>query len=284
MIKLQNSQFSITILKAGAELRSVINKSTGFEYIWQADASVWNRSSPVLFPFVGKLKNDTYFYQGKEYHLPQHGFARNYDFELIEHSNSHAVLVLKSNASTKENYPFDFELTLKYTLNDNELALEYNVNNRSEDAMYFSLGAHPAFNLPEGLENYYLEFEKTEEFNRHLLSAGLRAHQQQEVPMRGNRLPLKEEYFAEDAIVLKRMQSKDISIISLNNKKLVSLEAEAYPYYGIWAKKPFPFLCLEPWHGIADAVDATGELIEKEGIIKLGSSEVFLSRITFRFF
>jgi galactose mutarotase-like enzyme len=158
------------------------------------------------------------------------------------------------------------------------------VKNISNETMYFSLGAHPAFNLPDGLENYYLEFEKVEVFNRHLLSAGLRTHQQQEVPMQGNRLLLKEEFFAEDAIVLKGMQSNQISIISLNNKKLISLEAEGYPYYGIWAKQPFPFLCLEPWHGIADEVDATGELTEKEGIIKLGSSEVFLSRITFRFF
>lgn len=284
MFKLENNHFIVGILATGAELRSVVNKSTSYEYIWQADASVWNRSSPVLFPFVGKLKNDTYFFRGKDYHLPQHGFARNYDFELLESSENQAVFELRSNASTKENYPFDFALKLSYTLHENELHLDYSVHNTGNEVMYFSLGAHPAFNLPDGLENYYLAFEEEEHFNRHLLKAGLRTQEQQEVPMQGNHLLLKEEYFADDAIVLKSMQSKQISIINLQNKKLLSLEAEGYPYYGIWAKNPFPFLCLEPWHGIADSIDTTGELTEKEGIRSLASSEVFFSRITFRFF
>ncbi len=284
MFKLENNNFIIGILATGAELRSVVNKSSGYEYIWQADASVWNRSSPVLFPFVGKLKNDTYFFKGKEYHLPQHGFARNYDFDLLHQSDNKVIFALKSNPSTKENYPFDFELNLSYTLTDNELQLEYSVQNTGDDTMYFSLGAHPAFNLPEGLENYLLEFANEEDLPRHLLLSGLRTHEKQEVPFQSNKLILKEEYFEEDAIVLQGMQSNEISIISLNNKKLLSLEAEGYPYYGIWAKKPYPFLCLEPWHGIADSIDATGELTEKEGIRALASSEIFLSRITFRFF
>jgi galactose mutarotase-like enzyme len=284
MFKLENNNFSIAILQTGAELRSVMNKYSGYEYIWQADASVWNRSSPVLFPFVGKLKNDTYFFKGKEYHLPQHGFARNYDFELLNHQENKAVFILKSNSSTKENYPFDFELKLSYTLTGNELQLEYAVKNTGDQPMCFSLGAHPAFNLPEGLENYLLEFEKEERLPRHLLKAGLRTQVLESVPIMGNRLALKEEYFEEDAIVFKGMQSKEISIINLQNKKLISLEAEGFPYYGIWAKKPYPFLCLEPWHGIADSQVATGELTEKEGLRTLASSEIFLSRITFRFF
>lgn len=284
MVKLENNNFSIGILPTGAELRSVINKHTSKEYIWQADASVWNRSSPVLFPFVGRMKNDTYLYQHKTYNLPQHGFARNYDFKLLEHSENKAVFELLSNEQTLENYPFQFSLQLSYELNDNELILSYRVENNGTGDMYFSLGAHPAFNLTDDINTYSLEFEREEAFERHLLEGGLQIHKTEEVAIQGNRLQLNEKYFETDAIVLKGMQSKEICIINKNNKKELSLKAEGFPYYGIWAKKPYPFLCLEPWHGIADALTSTRNIEEKEGIKKLASTEIFLSRITFCFF
>lgn len=284
MFFLENSSFKIGILAMGAELRSVINKTSNKEYIWQADASVWNRSSPVLFPFVGKLKNDRYEYDGKEYHLPQHGFARNFEFELIDKQANSLCFELKSNAETLANYPFQFSLQLKYELTENELSLSYRVENLDTKDLYFSLGAHPAFVLEDAIENYTLEFEKAESFQRHLLRAGLRTKETAEVPMIENKLALKGSYFEEDAIVLKAMQSNEISIINKYHKKELTLMAEGFPYYGIWSKAPYPFLCLEPWHGIADSVASTGILEEKDGIKKLKSSEVFLSRITFCFF
>lgn len=284
MIILENSTYKIGILQTGAELRSVINKQTQQEYIWQADASVWNRSSPVLFPFVGRLKNDTYTYQQKNYHLPQHGFARNVDFELVEHTQQKAVFVLKSNEETLLNYPFSFALQLTYELTENEVLLAYKVENTGAEDLFFSLGAHPAFRLEGELEEYSLEFEQEETFNRHLLSGGLRTMESTPVPMEGKRLALQKSFFEEDAIVLKEMQSKEIHLLHQHKEKYISLKAEGFPYYGIWAKAPFPFLCLEPWHGIADSINSSGELTEKEGIKKLASTEVFLSRITFCFF
>ncbi len=284
MFKLQNNTLSIGILPTGAELRSVINKHTGKEYIWQADASVWNRSSPVLFPFVGRLKNDSYVYQNKTYSLPQHGFARNFDFELIKQTDSLLCFELKSNEQTLENYPFPFSLQLSYELTENELTLSYRVENTGADIMYFSLGAHPAFNLEDEISTYRLEFDSEENYARHLLEAGLQIHKTEEVAMQGNRLQLNENYFETDAIVLKGMQANEISLLNKNNKKELSLKAEGFPYYGIWAKKSYPFLCLEPWHGIADSITSSGKIEEKEGIKKLASSEVFFSRITFCFF
>ncbi len=284
MIKLQNNTLSIGILPTGAELRSVINKETGKEYIWQADASVWNRSSPVLFPFVGRLKNDTYFYQNKTYTLPQHGFARNFEFELIKQTDNLLCFELKSNEQTLENYPFHFSLQLSYELTENELSLTYRVENTGAEKMYFSLGAHPAFNLFDDINTYSLEFELEENYVRHLLEVGLQIHKTEEVAMQGKQLQLNENYFETDAIVLKGMQANKISLLNKNNIKELSLKAEGFPYYGIWAKKPYPFICLEPWHGIADSVNSSGNLEEKEGIEILNSAEVFLSRITFRFF
>lgn len=284
MIILENSTYQIGILQTGAELRSVINKQTQKEYIWQADASVWNRSSPVLFPFVGRLKNDTYTYQQKKYHLPQHGFARNFDFELLEHTEERAVFELKSNEETLLNYPFSFTLQLAYELKENEVQLAYKVENNGNEDLFFSLGAHPAFLLEGDIEDYSLEFEQEEKFNRYLLSGGLRTMESTPVPMERKRLALQKLFFEEDAIVLKDMQSREISLLHQHNQKYISLKAAGFPYYGIWAKAPFPFLCLEPWHGIADSIYSSGELTEKEGIKKLASTEVFFSRITFCFF
>lgn len=284
MIYLQNDSYKIGLLPLGAELRSVVNKSTQKEYIWQADPNVWNRSSPVLFPFVGRLKNDQYTYLDKTYHLPQHGFARNFEFEIIEHSISKIIFELKSNKDTLENYPFEFNLQLIYELDGNSLSLSYRIENKGKDTMYYSIGAHPAFVLDNDLESYSIQFEKAEQFERHLLSSGLRNNLSKSVPMQSNVLALKKEFFENDAIVLKGMKSNVLNIVDQNSNKVVSLEATDYPYYGIWTKNPFPFLCLEPWDGIADSIDSTGELTNKEGIKSLKSSEVVLRRITFRFF
>lgn len=284
MHKLSNNHLTIGILPLGAELRSVINNITNKEYIWQADPSVWNRSSPVLFPFVGRLKNDQYSYQGKTYHLPQHGFARNYNFEVIHQTENELTFELEADESTLENYPFHFNLQLKYTLDANCLNLEYRVENTGSEIMYFSLGAHPAFVLEDDIDFYSIAFEKEEQFNRHLLDAGLRNQQSEIVPMQGNILPLKKDFFENDAIVIKGMQSNVLTLINKHQQKVISLEATDYPYYGIWAKSPFPFVCLEPWDGIADSINATGELTEKEGIRSLASTEVVFRRLAFRFF
>lgn len=284
MLFLQNDKLTIGLLQLGAELRSVINNKTQKEYIWQADPAVWNRSSPVLFPFVGRLKNDQYTYLGNTYHLPQHGFARNFDFEVINHSDSNIIFELKSNDKTFENYPFHFSLQLEYKLTDNALELSYRIENTGSTKMYYSIGAHPAFNIDKPLDNYSIHFEKEEQFERHLLSNGLQIHETDKVTMNANVLHLKNEYFETDAIVIKGMKSNELSIVDNNNQKLVSLESIDYPFYGIWSKSPYPFICLEPWDGIADSIDSTGELTDKEGIKSLESSEVVLRRITFRFF
>lgn len=284
MIFLENEHFRIGLLELGAELRSVINKKTQNEYIWQADPSVWNRSSPVLFPFVGRLKNDQYEYLGKVYNLPQHGFARNYVFDIITQTDSQVTFQLISSEETLKNFPFQFNLQLNYELKDNSLELNYRVENIGKDQMYYSIGAHPAFRLNSEIDKYSIKFDSAESFERQLLSGGLRTHNSEKVDFDGTTLPLNPEYFKEDAIVIKGMKSNRLTILDEASNPYVSLDAQDYPYYGIWSKSPFPFVCLEPWDGIADHIEATGKLTEKEGIKTLGSSEIVFRGITFRFF
>lgn len=281
---LSNDLIEIGVLSLGAELRSVINKSSNHQYIWQADAAVWNRSSPVLFPFVGRLKNDEYRHQGKTYQLSQHGFARHCNFELIVQTQNQLTYLLIADEESKKVYPFDFELTLTYTLYGNELFLDYQVKNIGAETMYFSIGAHPAFNTPGDLEDYSLVFEKSESIERQIISAGIRTNTRESVRMEDNTLRLEKHLFEVDAIVAEGLKSNEITLINAEHEKIVSVRVQDFPYYGIWSKSPYPFICLEPWVGVADNVNATGELVEKEGIQQLESMEIFLRRIAFRFF
>ncbi|QMU29446.1 aldose 1-epimerase family protein [Adhaeribacter radiodurans] len=282
MHTLQNNTYQISVQEHGAELCSFKNTQTNLEYIWQADPAIWARHAPVLFPMVGKLKNNQYTYQGKSYTLPQHGFARDQSFTLESKTENSLTFRLNQSEVTLANYPFDFGLFISYRLAENALTISYRVENPRKDSLYFSLGAHPGFNCPllpdEKFSDYYLKFEQPETLERYLLNNGLQNGQTEPVPLENdNQLPLTYKLFTEkDAIVLKNLRSEKISLRSKNHDHGLDFTFKGYPYLGIWTKgQDAPFICLEPWHGIADSINSSGELTEKEGIITLPPNEVF---------
>lgn len=174
MLTIQNDILAVTINPRGAELVSIYNKTTGLEYMWNADPAYWAKTSPVLFPIIGSLKNDTYYFEGKPFRLGRHGFAREKEFAIAAHSGSSAVFSLSSDDSTRQMFPFDFELSLAYHLDEDRLALTYVVQNTGADRLYFSIGGHPAFKVPlvEGsvYNDHYLEFNQPETTGRWPLS------------------------------------------------------------------------------------------------------------------
>lgn len=146
---LKNSLMEIRVESLGAELIGMKDLTTDVEYIWQKDPKYWAKSSPILFPFVGALKDDRYFYEGKEYKLTsKHGFARDYEFQMSDQGDDYLEFLFASNDETKKVYPFNFKLYIRYIIKDKNLRIEYRVENTGEKEMYFSLGAHPAFNIP----------------------------------------------------------------------------------------------------------------------------------------
>jgi galactose mutarotase-like enzyme len=166
MITIENEFLKAKIKSRGAELASLYNKETGIEYLWSGDPKFWSRHSPVLFPIVGALKSEGYFYNNEVYQLEKHGFARDAEFRVESVSNSRATFSLSDNTSTRSKYPFEFTLKIHYILLGNRLEVGYEVTNSGNEALLFSIGAHPAFAVPliEGTnyEDYYLEFEKEE--------------------------------------------------------------------------------------------------------------------------
>jgi galactose mutarotase-like enzyme len=275
---IKNSDLTAVIKHFGAELCSLKDNSNA-EYIWGGNPEFWGKHSPILFPIVGTLKNNSYQYNDTEYQLSRHGFAREMNFELIDKRENSATFSLASSDETLKKYPFDFELHLIYTLENTSLKIEYKVINKGNSKMPFSIGAHPAFDLPNNFENYSLEFEKEEPLEFYLLEDGLISNTTDQIQLDKKQLQLNYKLFENDALVFKKLSSKSITILE-NSKPILKVSYEDFPDLGIWTPPNAPFICIEPWFGYSDTVDTFGNLFEKEGIQVLDSNETFKSRFS----
>ena len=280
VFQLQNKVLSIKVNSFGAELCSVISEKFQIEYIWQADEKIWARHAPILFPIVGKLKDGKYTYQSKEYELPQHGFARDNEFICIEEKADFLLFEFTANESTLEKYPFHFSLQIGYQLIDNKIKVSYSVFNPDSKELFFSIGAHPAFNCPlqqhELFNDYELFFPCNSKLTINTLNDGLICNQTKEILLEQNKLNVSKELFNNDALVCMDAQISEVQLISKTSKHGVSLISKDWPYYGIWSKKDTEqFVCLEPWYGIADNENSKGDFESKIGIIKVEPEQYF---------
>lgn len=277
MVRIENEQLTVLINEMGAELTSVIDRKSEVEYMWSGDTAFWGKHSPILFPIVGTLKNNTYHYKGNEYSLTRHGFAREKKFTVSEDGST---FTLRSDEETKKVYPFDFLLSIRYSLNENELKVTYEVENTGTENLYFSLGAHPAFAVPIGnagnYEDHFLEFNKEENADKWpITKEGLISTKPEPFLKNQKFIPLTKSLFEKDALVLKGLHSDTISIRSNKDDNGIDFHFEEFPYFGIWAAKGADFVCLEPWCGIADSETHTQDLVTKEGINNLVLGEKF---------
>ena len=261
---ISNSNLTAQINHFGAELFSLKNRENK-EYIWEGNPAFWGKHSPILFPIVGTLKNNSFNYKESEYHLSRHGFARDMEFELIEKLENSATFSLISSEESRKVYPFDFELQICYSLEENKLNIDYKVINKNDAIMPFSIGAHPAFALPKPFENYALLFEHNEILTSYELENDLLSDHFSTIEMIDKQVPLNYSLFEKDALIFKKLQSKSITILE-NQNPLLRVQFDDFPNLGIWTKSNAPFLCIEPWLGYSDTVHSTGNILEKEGI------------------
>lgn len=277
--RLENSNFIIQVESKGAELEKFTSKKDNFEYIWQKDKNFWAKSSPILFPFVGGIKDEKYFYDGKEYRIEtKHGFARDNEFVLSDRGENYLEFLFESNEETKKKYPFDFKLFLKYILDDNTLKMEYRVENLTDGKMYFSLGAHPAFNVFDQPGENYIEFEK-DEIGKSLTAESIGVTDRIRDIFEGKILRFTDETFKEDAIIFKNTNSKKVWLKSDKNDRIVEFDYNGFEYIAFWSVPKSGFVCLEPWDGLGDLVTSNGQLTEKVGIKKLEKGEMYQKSI-----
>ncbi|MCG3715796.1 aldose 1-epimerase family protein, partial [Aliarcobacter butzleri] len=248
--EIKNSFIKAQIKSFGAELNSLKKCDENFEYIWQANSKYWARHSPVLFPIVGRLKEDSYFYKNKKYSLSQHGFARDKEFEIVQNEADFIEFRLKSDEKSLEVYPFFFELDIGYKLDKNSLIVSYKVKNKSDEKMYFSIGAHPAFNTQVG---DFFEFENIKTTKRYFLDEKGLIYKNEDLNLENSKLYLDKDLFKDDALVFNDSNIKQIILKNIENKSRVKVKFDNFPYLGIWSKpNDAPFVCIEPWFGVAD--------------------------------
>lgn len=271
--EIKNSFIKAQIKSFGAELNSLKKCDENFEYIWQANSKYWARHSPVLFPIVGRLKEDSYFYKNKKYSLSQHGFARDKEFEIVQNEADFIEFRLKSDEKTLEFYPFFFELDIGYKLDKNSLIVSYKVKNKSDEKMYFSIGAHPAFNTQVG---DFLEFENIKTTKRYFLDEKGLIYKNEDLNLENSKLCLDKDLFKDDALVFNDSNIKQIILKNIENKSRVKVKFDNFPYLGIWSKpNDAPFVCIEPWFGVADEENANQKIEDKKGILSLEKEEEF---------
>jgi len=287
---LENDQCRVAVNSYGAELSSFIRKDLPelgqLEYIWPADPAVWGRHAPVLFPIVGRLANDTYQHQGREYRLPQHGFARDREFALVHQTATTLAFELRADEASRAAYPFEFVLTIRYELRGLGLTVRWEVQNpAAATELLFSIGAHPAFRCPlipgETFEDYFFHFDHPVTVERHLLAGGLLTGQTEPLLAAQTELPLTYALFAQDALVLKHFDFTHLTLRSFRSDRAVRLRFDGFPYLGLWTKGPgAPFVCIEPWQGIAGSVGGPTELADKEGILTLAPGGQYAASYT----
>jgi galactose mutarotase-like enzyme len=275
---IKNSILTAEIKHFGAELIS-LKTNLNKEYIWEGNPDFWGKHSPILFPIVGTLKNNSFHHNEMEYHLSRHGFARDMEFELIDAKENSATFSIQSSEETLKIYPFEFELQLIYTLDKNNLFIAYKVINKGKSTMPFSIGAHPAFALPNQFKNYAIAFEKEEKLEYYLLEDDLISNNTKQLEVDNKQIPLTYDLFENDALIFKTLKSNSLTILE-NEIPILRVHFKDFPSLGIWTKMNAPFLCIEPWFGYSDNNENSGNLLEKEGILILKSDETFHSKFS----
>ena len=289
MIVIENDWLKVEISKNGAEVRNVKNKKNKLSYMWNGNPAYWGRVSPVLFPIVGQLKDNRYQLEGKTYKLSQHGFLRDVEFKVDEQNTTDVSFRFNSEGRFLDVYPYDFKAIIRYNLNQDSLTVNWKIINANKEEMYFSIGAHPAFRIPllenETIEDYSLLLVPAANIDviEYELKEGL-------IYEKGSaneitKIPLTDSLFAHDALVYSNIDQ--ITLVSNKSEHGVEVMFEEFPFVGIWSKyidgKMAPFVCIEPWYGIADTYNTSGSLKEKFGINKLETGESFVASYKMKF-
>lgn len=271
---IENKHLKVSVKSFGCELTSIVSKSTGFEYLWQGNADIWSGQAPILFPIVGRLIEDKYTLNGIEYELVKHGFARKTEWEFVENKENSISFRLSENEDTLKSYPFKFDLVVKFTLESNRLTVSHEIINRDNKKMYFSIGAHPAFNCAIGDK---LVFDKVETLSTEKIDLEKSLRLAEKFPLLKDEtdIIITNDIFKEDALILSGVKSECVTLKSDSHSREVRFNLGNAPYLGIWAKPGAPYVCIEPWYGVNDTQIKKDDFSKKDAIMEIDVNGCF---------
>lgn len=257
-MKIENNNLCLDVKLEAAEMTSLIDKKSGAEILWQGDSAYWAGRNPILFPIVGSTFDRKIHIDGKVYEMGNHGFARNSTFKLIEQTEDHITLSLEANEQTLTQYPFHFVLTVRYTLKDKTIFIDYFIENKEDRIMPFSFGLHPAFAL-ENTNSARIEFPEIED-HPYLHN--------------GHSANMNDDFFkTKPTFLLENINSPYIDLVRKAFRVRVS--CVGYRWIAFWKKPEASFICIEPWHGHGDTKETSTDFAEREGTILLKPKQTY---------
>ena len=265
---LENEEIAIKINSRGAELKSLRMLQTEKEYMWHGDSKYWNRTSPILFPFVGGVCDRQYRAKGKNYTMGQHGFARDMEFALLSETDNEIWFRLESTVDTLATYPYGFRLDLGYRIEKKTVTVLWKVSNPETAPLYFSIGGHPAFLCPIDSDkkqtDYFLKIGNGDQIITTKIAEGLATDESAVYELKNGILPITRKMFDEDALVIENNQASEVALLRPDETAYLTVRFQA-PLFGIWSppKKEAPFICIEPWYGRCDHVDFSGSIEDR---------------------
>ena len=283
IVTIKNEFLKVSISSTGAEIQSVVDTS-GKEYIWQGDPAYWNKHAPVLFPICGGLNDGYYTLEGKRYDLTKHGFSRTAEFTITEQSDDVVEFLICDTEETYKSYPFHFEFRARYALEGKTLKVEFITKNLSERTMYFACGSHEGYNLPSGIDGAKIIFEKPEQLKNYLVEGGVMSPRYEEIGDGSDTLVLERKYFEIDAIILRELNSRSLTVCDKNGDIRVKVDFPDFDHLLIWQACGAPFVCIEPWTSLPDTYGSAERAIEKKESMTLlahGESHTDRHDITF---
>lgn len=283
-VLISNEKIQAKINTLGAELVSLVDINKNRELMWQKNPKFWNKCSPVLFPFIGAIKGNQYFYNNKKYDFnKKHGFAREKEFKIISHTDNQVEMLLSYDEETLKIYPFKFEFYMKYIVKNNILQIEYKVVNLEDKELFFSLGAHPAFNTPLGenltFSDYYILFENIESEEGYTLTDSLFCPENKKLYLEKDTLILDDEIFKNDIIIFKNISSKKLYLKNKKTNFTLRFKFDGFKHIGFWKKLNAEYICIEPWNGLPDYKLHNGKLEDKKYIEVLNPKEIYEKNI-----
>ena len=269
---IRNDKLTVAIKTLGAEMTS-IKTADGNEHLWQGDPAWWSGQAPLLFPVAGALKDDEYILNNKTYHMPKHGFAKYRVFDVEAQSDAAVTFLLAGENARHEGFPIDYELRVRYALEDNRIKIDYTITNLGDGPMYACVGAHEAYACPDGVDNYEIAFDEDEggHVANSLFEKGYQAHKCEDIALVNNALPLHAADFEGTTLTFLTLKSRGVTLRRRTGEKIAHVDYTGFNYLLLWTIPGADYICIEPWSNHPDFIDTNKQFPAKPGVIPVAA-------------